>query len=304
MSKQRSLFQQFNYAINENFKEGRDKHAEKKADPELTEKIYSYSSMNNLKDFSKNLSNFFKENNPDIKRIGDIKESNLQDFLNAKKEEGCSQNTLNMYRSNINKLEQIVNKTFNSVRWDVKDLETPISPKKIDPSRGAQNPISREDYNKILDYFKENKSASGDAILAQNGLGLRVEELAQIKVKNVDLEKGELKFSNTKGGKELTKNINNIKDVLMRNMDGKNPEDKIFNIKSGSINKQLNRVEDKLGLTRHSTHDIRRLLAQEKYDSCREQGMSKQESLAVTSKFLNHITPRERMLTKSYIIIH
>lgn len=303
MGKNRSMFQQFNNAINNCFKEGMDKHADKAYNPVLTEKIYSYSAMNNLKDFAKNLSNYIKENYPYIKRIGDIKEEQLQNFLNYKNEKGCSQNTLDLYKSNLNKLEMVVNKTYSSVNWDFKNtVETPASIKEFNGNRGVNSVISREDYNKILNYCRENKSTSGDAILLQNGLGIRVEELAQIKIRNIDLDNNVLILDNTKGGKELIREMTpEVREIIQERMSI--VSDKIIDVKSDSINAQLRRIEDRLGLPRHSNHDIRRLIAQEHYDAYREEGYSKKEALEKTSKWLNHVGPREQMITKSYIVI-
>lgn len=304
MGKNRSIFQQFNNAINNCFKEGMDKHADKANDQTLNEKIYSYSSMNNLKDFAKNLSNYIKENYPDTKRLGDIKEEQLQNFLNYKNEKGCSQNTLDLYKSNLNKLEMVVNKTYSSVNWDFKNtVETPASIKEFDKNRGVDSVITREDYNKILEYCKENRSTSGDAILLQNGLGVRVEELAQLKVNNVDFENNKIILDNTKGGKELTREMTpEVKKILFERINN-TTNNKIIDVKSDSINMQLRRIEDRLGIDRHSNHDIRRLIAQEKYDNYRDEGYSKKEALEKTSKWLNHVGPREQMITKSYIII-
>ncbi|MDB2091116.1 tyrosine-type recombinase/integrase [Clostridium paraputrificum] len=303
MGKNRSIFQQFNNAINNCFKEGMDKHADKAYNPVLTEKIYSYSAMNNLKDFAKNLSNYIKENYPYIKRIGDIKEEQLQNFLNNKNQKGCSQNTLDLYKSNLNKLEMVVNKTYSSVNWDFKNtVETPASIKEFNGNRGVNSVISREDYNKILNYCRENKSTSGDAILLQNGLGIRVEELAQIKIRNIDLDNNVLILDNTKGGKELIREMTpEVREIIQERMSI--VSDKIIDVKSDSINAQLRRIEDRLGLPRHSNHDIRRLIAQEHYDAYREEGYSKKKALEKTSKWLNHVGPREQMITKSYITI-
>lgn len=304
MGKNRSMFQQFNNAINSCFTEGMDKHADKAFNLMATEKIYSYSSMNNLKDFAKNLSNYFKENYPDTKRIADIKEEHLQNFLNYKNKEGCSQNTLNLYKSNLNKLEIVVNKTYSSVNWDFKNtLETPASIKVYDSNRGVDSVIKREDYNKILEYCRENRSTSGDAILLQNGLGIRVEELAQLKVNNIDLDNNKIILDNTKGGKVLVREMTSeVRKIIIERVNN-TINNKIIDIKSDSINAQLRRMEDKLGLTRHSIHDIRRLIAQEKFDTYREEGCSKKEALEKTSKWLNHVGPREKMITKSYIKI-
>lgn len=304
MGKNRSIFQQFNNAINNCFKEGMDKHADKAYNPVLTEKVYSYSAMNNLKDFAKNLSNYIKENYPDTKRLGDIKEEQLQNFLNYKNAKGCSQNTLDLYKSNLNKLEMVVNKTYSSVNWDFKNtLETPASTKEFDKNRGVDSVITREDYNKILEYCRENKSTSGDAILLQNGLGIRVEELAQLKVNNIDFENNKIILDNTKGGKELIREMTpEVRKIIYERINN-TTNNKIIDVKSDSINAQLRRIEDRLGIDRHSVHDIRRLIAQEKYDSYREEGYSKKKALEKTSRWLNHVGPRQEMITKSYITI-
>lgn len=60
-------------------------------------------------------------------------------------------------------------------------------------------------------------------------------------------------------------------------------------------------MQDQLGLERYSNHDIRRLIAQEKYDSFRESEMSIKEAANETSKWLSHRDDRLNMLEKSYI---
>lgn len=303
MGRNRNLFQQFNNAITSSFNEGTDKHGYKRENGfGDSDKIFSYSSLNNMRDFARNFSNYLKENFSDIKRLDQVREEHLQSFLNDKNEKGCSQNTLNLYKSNLDKLENLINKRYEGCNWDFKDkVKTPTSAKQFDPARGAGSTMTEEDYNKLKEYLSEHRSTSGDALLAQDSLGFRVEELAQLKVGDVDLEKGELTFNNTKGGKEIKRDISNVKDIFKRNMEGKNPEDKIFNIKSDSINQQLSRVQDKLGLEKHSNHNIRRLLAQQKFNECRNSGMSKQEALDTTSNWLNHNAGRNDLLAKSYI---
>ncbi|HAT4233258.1 TPA: hypothetical protein K8L94_002730, partial [Clostridium perfringens] len=75
------------------------------------------------------------------------------------------------------------------------------------------------DYNKILDYAEKNISESGYAIRLQDFLGVRVEEVARISRDNINLEEKTIKFTNTKGGRELTRDIpddriNLVKEVL------------------------------------------------------------------------------------------
>lgn len=308
MGKNRSLFQQFNYAINDAFEEGRDKHSDKKENGrEMTEKLYSHSSVHDMKDFAKNLSNYMKENFPEVRQVGRIEEGHLQGFLNQKNEEGCSQNTLDKYKSDLNKLELIVNAKYQSCNWDYKhEIMTPTSIKQHDENRGADHAIPRELYNKILAYCKDNRSASGDAILCQDKLGVRVAELAELKVKNLDFDKEKINLDNTKGGKLQEKEMDpKIKEILEERAVGKAPEDKVFGIKDAAINRQLSRIQDKLGVEdKFSNHDIRRLLAQETYDKYREEGDTKQQAMDKTSQFLNHGNNRNALLEKSYIKIH
>lgn len=77
--------------------------------------------------------------------------------------------------------------------------------------------------------------------------------------------------------------------------------DRIRFPKDGSINKYLLRTERKLGLEEHSFHDIRRRIAQEKYDEFRTSGMSRSDSLRAVSAWLNHGPDRQKMLLESYI---
>ncbi|MFR5267297.1 MAG: hypothetical protein ACLTEV_18865, partial [Clostridium sp.] len=131
---------------------------------------------------------------------------------------------------------------------------------------------------------------------------VRVEEIARIKKEFISLKDKTITFKNTKGGKVLIRNIPEdkidfIKSVIEHNFH----EDRLFSIEGKSINKYLNRVQDQLGLKRHSNHDIRRLVAQEKYDSFREDGMSIKDAANETSKWLSHGDDRLNMLERSYI---
>lgn len=77
--------------------------------------------------------------------------------------------------------------------------------------------------------------------------------------------------------------------------------DKWYGPKDASVNKYLRRLQEKLGLEYHSFHDIRRRIAQDKYDELRNSGLSRTETLSKVSLWLNHGPNREKMLLKSYI---
>ena len=303
MGRTRSLTSQINFALSDNFTEGMDKHADKKQNREMTNKIYSYTELHNLKDFGKNLSNFFKENNMKIRNVKDIKAEHLQIFLNSKAEY-CTQKTLDTYKSYINKLEVVLNSTYKSCNLDFRNtVVTPVAEIKASTERGVGAAISRTDLNKILSYAAEHRCKSGDAVIVQNSVGVRVEELVQIKITNIDLNNNTILLDNCKGGKNLIREFpDSVKNIIKENIEN-SKTNKLFDIKSATINRYLNRVEDRLGIDRHSVHDIRRLVAQEKFDAYREEGFSKKEALEKTSRWLNHVGPRQQMITKSYITI-
>ena len=71
--------------------------------------------------------------------------------------------------------------------------------------------------------------------------------------------------------------------------------------KDDSLNKYLRRTEDRLGLERHSFHDLRRYVAQEKYDEYRHKGADRTQALNKVGEWLNHGDNRAVMVLESYI---
>jgi hypothetical protein len=77
--------------------------------------------------------------------------------------------------------------------------------------------------------------------------------------------------------------------------------DRVIAPKDNSINKYLSRLQDRLGMEKHSFHDIRRRIAQDRYDEFRYMGMGRSEALSAVSSWLNHGSHREAMVLRSYI---
>lgn len=301
MGKVRSIKQQINYAISKNFKEKVKKRDYKLSNGnDMSNKIFSYSEMYRLKDTARDLNNFFKEN--EIKRdyVREITNEDIKQFLESKRDT-CTQQTLNTYANSLYKIQKAINKTYNSkLNWskNVKAPSSNISDKS--EKRGVESVISNDDYKKIIEYAERNRSQSGDAVRLQKEVGVRVEEIVYIEKENINLEKKEILFTHTKGGKNIIKKIENIdlvKEILEKNYD----EKFLFSIKSSTINRYLNRIQDKLYLERHSFHDLRRRMAQNIYDKSLEEGLSEEKALLETSKFLNHRTKRESLMERSYI---
>lgn len=299
----RNLKSQLWYGISKCFKEGVDKRAVKKENGKnMTYNIYSYDEVFRLKDTARALQNFLKENGYKTNDFKKVDAEQIQKFLNIAKENGCTQNSINTYANSLFKIEKVLNKAYGfNLGWR-SDTSIPIAKKAHSGLRGANNAIRREDYNKILNYTKKNISQSGYALRIQDFLGVRVEEVARINKNNIDLENKTIKLTNTKGGKEITMDIPRdkvglVKEILDRNYH----ENRLFSIEGSSVNKYLRVVEDKLKIDRHSNHDIRRLIPQEKYDSYRAEGLNIKDATNKTSAWLSHGDNREDMLEKSYI---
>ena len=299
----KNLYGQMTYAINKNFTERVDKRAFKEANGKgMGSKIFSYGEKYRLKQLAKSFQIYAKENNLNVKLVKEIKAEYIQGFLEGAKERRCTQNTINSYANSLFKIQNTLNSTYNlNLKWR-EEIAIPQVEKKSSSTRGVDSVISREDYNKILNYAEENMSQSGLALQMQNWLGVRVEEIARIKKEFINLKEGTITFKNTKGGKKLIRDISAnkidfVKSIIEHNFHN----ERLFSIEGKSINKYLNRVQDQLGLERHSNHDIRRLIAQEKYDSFREKGMSIKEAANETGKWLSHGDDRLNMLEKSYI---
>ncbi len=303
----KSIKCQFQHSINMNFRENIDKHAQKQNGAiSGSTSIYSYNEKFRLLDVSSNLSNFLKANYPNVKYIRDIQPTHIQEFLNSKKD--CTQQSINSYIQSLKKLERVANKCYGLSNNNMSKIVAPIVTKKQSELRGATHPITQSNYEKILTYCLNNPSKSGDCLLlnyaCSSSHAFRVQELARIKIDNI-APNGMITIDNAKGGKTYMAHCPNLDFLQVTIRKQYDPNGKLlFGINGNSINKYLSRVCDKLGIDeKYSFHDIRRFHAQEFYDNLRNNGYDIKNATLETSKYLGHNTPRERMMTQSYITI-
>lgn len=300
-SKKRSIKSQFHNAINGNFKEGVKKRDYKIENGQVMDnKIFSWQEVYRLKDVARDINNFLKEKEMERRDVRDITAEDLNKFLDSKKY-NCTQQTINSYKNSIYKLQEVVNKTYKlDVKWRG-NIETPKSVRsKKTKDRGVKAVINNNDYRKIIEFAEKNKCQSGDVVRLERELGVRVNEIVNIKRENINLDTKEILFTNTKGGKEIAKKItdvNLVREILNKNYS----QTALFSIKPETINRYLNRVQDKLGIERNSFHNLRRNYAQNLYNTELEKGTTEEKALLKTSKELNHRTKREKLMEQSYI---
>jgi len=301
----KNIKHQIQQAINNCFDEGIDKHASKHQDQQIyNTQIYSYDEKFRLLDTAKMLQNYIKDNELNIKEIKNITPGLIQQFLNDKSSK-CTQNTINTYSQSLNKIAAICNKNYSSCNLTWKqDVVVPTALTQKSKLRGVTNQIPLNDLDKICNYARSNFSISGQIILAQRELGIRVNELATIKVENIDLKNNILHLPNCKGGKNLDREITpGLRNILDRNIKQRSiSSGRVFPITENAINTYLRRTEEKLGIKgRYSNHNIRSTIAQERYDLLRNEGLSSKDAATNVSIWLNHGPNREKLLKESYI---
>lgn len=297
----RNLKYQFLNAINNNFKEGMDKHSIKANNQMNNTRIFSYADRKNLIDVASNFSNFMKSNFSEVKQVKDVKAEHIQSFLNEKSK-SCSNATLKQYESKFNKLENVVNNTYN-INANYRGFVTPTS---LENTKIRNSSMSIEDFNKLQQSFSNSNSSAKTAIELTSRAGLRVSECTKIQGRDIDLQKGTIHVQDGKGGRD--------RDITIREEDKQyfadlkaqySDTERICPVKSDSINKAIQREMEKLDMKDKyadtSIHCIRKMYAQEQYDRYRDAGYEIKESLGKVSIDLGHSENRLELM-KSYVL--
>ena len=279
MSKKKNLRHVLRTAVMNSFRENMDKKDE--ADGKVFSHGSNFALLDRINDFCKTL--------PAGMKLEDIEQSHVLAYLDYKAKT-CTQKTVDEYRSDLKRIGLCAGVDLSCGRV--------YANKKESEHRGAQAVISKEDFAQILEYCKEHPSGSATAILLEAEIGVRVSDA----VYGIHLTPSELRIRAKNGkwmSRPITPEIRRIIDseAFKTRLVG----DKWYGPKDASVNKYLRRLQEKLGLEYHSFHDIRRRIAQDKYDELRNSGLSRTETLSKVSIWLNHGPNREKMLLKSYI---
>ena len=275
--------------VMDNFKEGQKKY-DIKHEKRETIGVWSYGTRADLLDKINTFSEWCKDEG--ITKIERVDRELITRFLEKKSNEGCTDRTVEAYRSALRRIGMMAGED-----WGTEKVVSRGRAKAAD--RGAGSVISKNDYDKLLDYCRENPSKSSVCVLLEREIGVRAGDLAY----GIKIENNELKI-NSKNGRictrEITPEISRIinSDLFKGMVD---EQGRVHAPKDNSLNKFLSRTEDRLGIERHSFHDLRRYRAQEKYDEYRNSGSDRTQALNKVGEWLNHGNKRATMVLESYI---
>ena len=261
----KSLFYQFNSALDMCFVLHFDKHSDKhNPQSESDHIIKSLSAKSNLKDFAHDFAAFIK-NEYGVKQVKQITPDMCQSFIERKSAEGCSLKTIKTYQSNFLKISKCVNKTFN-IRTD---YSVSVDESRIEKTETIkQFSFTRAEMEKIL-----AAPRSCDSLIALNfafQTGVRVNTLERLEVRHIDFKNKEITIFKDKGNRTRVLSMSEETAKLLREqIKGKNPQDKVFGVKKGSVNRYLRRRCEKLnictpnGEVKSGVHSIRKLWAEQ-----------------------------------------
>lgn len=298
----RNLKYQFLFAINNNFKEKMDKHSLKKQGKMNGTRIFSYADRKNLIDFSANFSNFLKEKYPNIKLAKDIKSEHIQAFLNEKSQM-CSKKTLEQYVSKFNKLENLLNASYGD-HFNYKGYFIPVTKEN---TKIRQISMSEGDFKKLRQAFSNTNSNAKTGIELAHRCGLRVSEVTKLKYKDIDLENNVIRIVDSKGkrSRDIPIQHKDLQYFTELKQMGKNVNSRVCPVQVGSINTAIRRKLLELGLAdkyeKTTIHAIRKMYAQDRFNTLRKEGNSIQKSLGIVSVELGHGENRKELM-RQYVL--
>ena len=260
----KSLFYQFNSAIDLNYRHHFNKHGDKhNPESDSSHIVKSLSAKSNLKDFAHDFSSYIRQEYS-VKQIKEITPEMCDSYIKSKYDT-CSLKTIKTYQSNLLKISKCANKCFNIKT----DFSVTIDESKIEKTETIkQYSFTRAEMEKIL--AAPRPSASLNALKFAYMTGVRVNTLERLEVRQLDFQRGEILVFKDKGSRSRVLPMDEQTAKLLREqIKGKNPQDKVFGVKKGSVNRYLRRRCEKLnirtpnGEIKSGVHSIRKLWAEE-----------------------------------------
>lgn len=273
-------------------------------DSRKTDKIFSYSTFGSIKQTSVSLCNFLQEWYPDIKKVSQITQHHLWDYLYYKAD-NCNPTTIQKLKQHLTSLGIYASQKFSSVNIDEWDVATlPIKSTKTDYLR-YKNGFSEEEVDALLNYaFAPRRWNLEAAIILATTIGLRIDEIYTQRVSDIHLEsKGEHGFgyvnvTDPKHGRPRTIPLLSESDKdKLQSIINLSHTDKIITCSKDNLQRQLSKAKNSCEIYKawQSWHALRKYYAQTTYDYFR-QHKSRAETIDIVNDYLGHGRHQESKL--------
>lgn len=293
----KNIFYQFKETVDLATRIGGDKHAAKQSG-EAANYIYGFREREGCLSLAHQFKDFLKENYPSVKSISDIKAEHWQHFALDKMRTPVDDKgrlptaaTAKTYESLMHKL-QVITETRYHIKLDWDRAHFPR------PDREAMQiyrdrPMPRSVYDSVVKQIEsKHNSKAAVALKIAGSYGMRVDELARLRVRDVNFERGIVRVEGKGGLVRMLPISDQTKDLWRAACRGKGANDLVVGIKADSINKMFRTALKELGVKEQwhqiKCHGIRKMVAQEVWDKVRAAGGSQQDAMRAVCRWLGH----------------
>lgn len=276
-----------------------DKHSVKHSGEMDGTRIFSYADRSNLVDLSAGFAEYMKQAFPQVKQIKNVTADHVQAFLSAKCDT-VSQATLDQYASRFNKLERLVNDTYQSCSVDFHSIAVPLSSKN-GGGKVRYQMLSTSDYNTLLN--STTNTNLSNALTLSYCCGLRAAECSKLRSTDYNATENTVLVVDSKGKRSRIvkvpqQHIDAVRAVMT------STEGRICTCQTGSLQKAMRRQLAACGLAEQypngAMHLCRKAFATNMYKEMRSNGVGVQGSLSAVSRALGHGANRNELM-KQYI---
>lgn len=298
-----SLKNQVIHAISKSKSIGADKHSAKGKGQAYsgnkTGKIYSYSTYRARQDVAKSFCNYVKDNYPEVRQASQLTAEHAQSWLNHCATTGCSTDTLKSYKSQLNSIEKNINSAYRCNT----NLSAATAPKGGTKAIRC-NPMKSEHLQALKDSYRPY-STGANALTIAEATGARNEEICHVQNRDIHINSdgtATVHIESGKGGRNRDIQVRNPEHVQnlqdLKNHLGASPTERPCPVTRQSL---LNNLERHMKSTYTSEgtsiksqyqnqefHSIRKMYAQNEYNQCRNEGMSKEQAFQYVTEQLGH----------------
>lgn len=312
---------------------GESKHSAKhNGNVDTGDKIYSMQSQKNIRETANQFADFCKKEYKEVRLAKDINSEMANKFL-ENKSYSCNQNTIYRYKSELNKLQNLINKKFckgeEIPQWNLKMPEKFNDFKTTMLREFKQKDIwmDPQDLVKIKNHISENSRSKSllTALELSEILGTRVGEVVDLRASdfkfksdcvevNIKMHDDTKKGEGPKGGRPRNFTITSPQEVekLKEIISTREGNERLLGVGKGALDKGWERLPRELTqkyiACGSSFHSIRKMKATQIYENALSKALSKYgdnekkayaEALRDLNNFLGHGALRD--LRREYV---